>query len=85
MKKEINREDERKLYEAYEVLDRLVNEHSTFTTIFNEEINKVFDEIQNTFAHIVPMIYAVKKEWQLYELEKKLEDTIEKMRKESLK
>ena len=45
MKKEISREDERKLYDAYEVLDRLCNGISTVDIIVNERWAKFIQKL----------------------------------------
>ena len=49
MKKEMSRDDERKLYEAYEVLDRWCNGKSTVDIIVTERWHKIYEEIDRLF------------------------------------
>ena len=85
--KKPTREDERKLFEAYETLDRLLNDHNLVNDLCKEKINKVFNEVRVLIRGIVFQIYTCKK-MQYYEqsaLQMKLENAIDELEKECLK
>lgn len=48
----MTREDERKLYEAYEVLDRILNGKSTLQYIINKKIDLIMDKIDKKIKEI---------------------------------
>lgn len=55
------REDERKLFEAYEVLDKLCNNHNLINDLCREKINKFVDEVSSKLAHVAFEIAAMKR------------------------
>lgn len=82
MKKNITRDDERKLYEAYEVLDRLINEKSTFNLILNEKIDKIFEVIKRNVRGAILDIYTVKDYYTVFDMLEKASDALELLKEE---
>lgn len=68
MKKEISREDERKLYEAYEVLDRICNGKSTVDIIVAERWAKIYTEVNHLFENAIANTYNCKEYYQYSEI-----------------
>lgn len=57
----MTREDERKLYEAYEVLDRILNGKSTSQYIINKKIDLIMDKIERDMRGLVADIALAKR------------------------
>ena len=68
MKKEVSRDDERKLYEAYEVLDRLCNDHCTVDLLVKEKISKIYNEVERLFKVAIANAYACNQYYKASEI-----------------
>lgn len=82
MEKNITRDDERKLYEAYEVLDRLINGKSTFEYIIDEKIDKIFEVIKRNVRGAILDIYAVKDYYTVFDMLEKATEALELLKEE---
>lgn len=60
MKKKITRQDEKKLFEAYETLDKILNGHSIVNDLVKEKMEKLFRKLERMLMHIVDEIYQCK-------------------------
>ena len=78
----ITRDDERKLYEAYEVLDRIINKKSTFNIILNEKIDLIMDKIERDMRGFVFHISQASKYYELSNLTDKVIEILRKYREE---
>ena len=82
MRKNITRDDERKLYEAYEVLDRLINGKSTFEYILNEKIDEIFEVIKKNVRGAIMDIYGMKDYFALSCMMGKVLDALDLLKEE---
>lgn len=78
--KEISREDERKLYEAYEALDRILNGKSTLQCIINEKIDLIMDKLERDIRCYIIDISQVKQYYEASNLAAKIMEDLKKYR-----
>ena len=84
--KKPTREDERKLYEAYAVLDNLLNDHNLINDLCKDKINKIFDELSSKLAHIVSIVYNARLDYrEQTTMDMKFEKWLEEEREKFLK
>lgn len=74
----MTREDERKLYEAYEVLDRILNGKSTFQYIINKKIDLIMDKIERDMRGLVADIAVAKRYYEVSNLTYKVMEGLRK-------
>ena len=79
MKKEISREDERKLYEAYQVLDRLCNDHCTVDLIVKDKIAKIYNEVERFFKVAIANAYACNQYYKVSEISFHARESLRKL------
>lgn len=85
--KKINRTDERKLFEAYMVLDKICNKSNPKKEIIQETLEQVFSEFENIISHFVFEIYSLKREAKFHELSRlqfKLNEIFEELKNKYL-
>lgn len=77
-----NREDEMKLYQAYEVLDRLINKHSTFNDMYNAAIEKIFERLNREFGRLAFLAAEATNYMSQSKLQHKINNMLKNLKKE---
>ena len=71
------REDERKIFEAYRTIDRLINGHDVVNDAIREETQKLGEEIKKLVMDVIRAAYAIKSFAEFAKLEFEVQEILE--------